>query len=289
MSSAVILGAAAGALVGVAAGELWLAGGADPGAGDRGRDGSEGSAPTPTPTSASAFTRALASRARGGRAPVVVAGAAIGWALLGAIGVVAGAGVAIVAVRQLMATGRSRAARARERGVGALARSIADGIRGGRSIRAALQQAATDRSVTGALRTEVGRADAALIRGTTLPAALADLGRAGGPQLTLLAAITALHAERGGALARELDALADDADRAVRLDEERASSTAQARATVRTVAALPIFALAAAQLLGGNLLGSVAGHPAALALLVVGLLLEVVAVLVARSLVARTA
>lgn len=221
--------------------------------------------------------------------PFVVAGALVGWALLGPFGLLVGAGVVTAGLRAAARAGHRRAGRRAERGVGALARSLADAVRAGHSVRGALHGAAADRAVPATLRAGVQEIDAALLRGATLADGLRRLASTAGPQLTLLCAVVALHAERGGRLPHALDRLAEEADRAVRLDEERAAATAQARATVRTVAALPLLALAGAQLIGGNLLSAVAHKPVALGLLLVGLSLEGAAVLIARRLVARAA
>jgi tight adherence protein B len=275
VSGTTLIAALGGACAGLALAELWVLSGAD---------------------------GATAPRERGARqqqqrrhrlpavpraAPLGFAAALVGWALLGPLGVIAGPATAIAAARAAGQRGRRRVARQCERGVGALARSLADAVRAGHSVRGALHGAATDRAVPIALRGAIQEIDAALLRGATLADALRRLGQDAGPQLLLLCAIVALHAERGGRLPQALDRLAEDADRAVRLDEERAAATAQARATVRTVAALPLLALAAAQLLGGNLLSAVGRTPISLALLVTGLALEVVAVVIAGRLVAR--
>ncbi|MBO9532302.1 MAG: type II secretion system F family protein [Solirubrobacteraceae bacterium] len=222
-------------------------------------------------------------------APMVAGAVLGGWLLLGPLGVPAGALAGAGLHHAIRGRSRRGDARACERGAGPLARSLADALRAGGSIRAALGAAAADRSVPAVVRARVARAALALAHGTPLPAALHDLGGRDSGYLTLLAAVVALHAERGGSLVQELHALAEDAEHGARLDEERAAATAQARATVRTVAALPLLALAGAQLLGGDLVGSVARRPVALALLASGLLLEFVAVLIARRIVARAA
>lgn len=274
---AILVAAVGGACAGLALAELWTV--SDPHAARR---------PQPR-TAAARIPRASELRLRVPSALVVgVVGALVGWALVGALGLPAGAVIAVVGTRAAGRAGHQRAARRCERGVGALARSLADAIRAGQSVRAALHAAAGDRAVPPALRDAVQRVDAALLRGATLPEALRRLAAGAGPQLTLLCAIVALHAERGGRLPQALDQLAEDADRAVRLDEERAAATAQARATVRTVAALPLLALAGAQLLGGNFLAAVGRKPISLALLLTGLTLEAAAVLIARRLVARS-
>ncbi len=136
-----------------------------------------------------------------------------------------------------------------------------------------------------AMRAAVARAAQALALGTPVQVVLRHLAAEGEEMVRLLAATLALHHGHGGRLARELDDLARDAERAQRLRDERAAATAQARATVRTVAALPPLALVAGEVLGGGMVGRMLGHPVSAALLLLGLILEAVAVIAARSLV----
>ncbi len=221
------------------------------------------------------------SRWAAGGAAVVVLLALLGgawWALLGTAG----------AVGWLWVRRRARAARRRlavERGAAPLARAVADAVRGGHSLRGAVAAAADDASVPTATRATAQRLTQSLVLGTPITPALRALASDGDEMFRLLAATLALHHGHGGRLARELDDLARDAERAQRLREERTSATAQARATVRTVAALPPLALLAGEVLGGGMVGRMLSHPIAGALLLLGLLLEVVAVLAARSLV----
>ena len=116
-------------------------------------------------------------------------------------------------------------------------------------------------------------------------APLATLADSGGASLRLLCGTVAMHVDAGGALASELDRLATRAEASQRVEEERHAATAQARATVRVVAALPLLAMGGAQLASPGFLGQIVANPLALGLLVLGLLLEVVAVLTARAIV----
>lgn len=240
--------------------------------------------------------RAIAGRARGGPVEdasrgggqhvlVAAAGAAAGWLLGGAVGalvVVAALAGSLRLRAQLTAQRRTAAL---ERDVAPLARSMADALRGGRSLRGALLDAAGDRALSGAMRTELARVAARLQHGESTTAGIAQLGAAGGPSLRLLAGAAALHSETGGRLAGELERLAGHAERAARADDERAAATAQARATVRMVGALPLLALAGGELLGGGLIGSIGSSPAGLALLFAGFTLQLAAVLAARAIV----
>ncbi len=278
MTSAWIAAALGGAFAGLALAEAWHLEHVPPGPRRAGADHRDRRASWTS-------RRAVERRAW---APLA-ASAIAGWGLVGGLGFAAGPLIALIALRAARARQARRSTHACERGAGGLARSLADAVRAGHSVRGALHAAARDHAVPAEVRAATIDADAALQRGASLPDVLHHLARRGGPQLVLLCAVVALHAERGGRLPHVLDRLADDADRAVRLDEERASATAQARATVRTVAALPLLALAGGQLLGGDLLGAVAGHPLSLGLLLVGLALEVAAVVLSQRLVAAAA
>lgn len=266
------IAALAGIVAALAAGEAWHALGAPA---------------TPPEATRPARRRLRAPRRRAPHpaVPPAAIGGLLGYAGAGLLGVPAGVIGGLLVARALRRAHARRALRASERAVGSFARSTADAIRGGQSLRGALALSAEDLSVPAALRARLRRSAAAMQRGAPTAHVLEELARGGGPQLTLLVAIVALHAEHGGRLAVALERLAGDADHAATLDDERATATAQARATVRTVAALPLIALVGAQALGGDLLGSVAAHPAALALLLLGLGLELIAVLIAQRLV----
>ncbi|MBJ7472529.1 MAG: type II secretion system F family protein [Solirubrobacteraceae bacterium] len=196
------------------------------------------------------------------------------------------AGALAVSVSIVRGRGADRGRRrAREAGVPTLARSLADALRGGASIRAALAAAAEDRSIPAELRATVRSEAAGLALGAPLRPTLTALGQAGGPGMRLLCGTVAMHLDAGGALASQLERLAADGDASRKVDQDRVAATAQARATVRVVAALPLLAMGGAQLASPGFLAAVIGHPIALLLLIVGLVLEVAAVLVARAIV----
>lgn len=221
-----------------------------------------------------------------GRHAVVGVGAAC-VALLIASTTVALVVGGVAAGGSMVRTRRAASARTRacEAATPALARVLADALRGGDSIRAALLGAAHDRSIPLALRTLVAAEARALSAGAALRPVLESMAGAGGSSLRLLCGTVALHVEAGGRLSTELERLAAAADDARRVEQDRLASTAQARATVRVVGALPLLALAGAQLVSPSFLAQVASEPIALALLVLGLVLEVVAFLAARAIV----
>lgn len=205
----------------------------------------------------------------------------VGSPMLGAMAGMVATSASIARVRRA-AQGRARACDA---ATPALARVLADSLRGGTSIRSALIGAADDRSVPDPLRSAVADEAHALSVGAALVPVLASLADRGGASLRLLCGTIALHVESGGRLSTELERLATSADEARRVEHDRLAATAQARATVRVVGALPLLALGGAQLASPGFLGQVAGNPIALALLLLGLVLEVVAFVAARTIV----
>ncbi len=213
----------------------------------------------------------------------------LAWAVVAAVsspmkgaaaGLVAGA-ASVVRDRRAAGTRQRRC----EDGVPALARALADALRGGASVRSALASATEDRSVPAELRRTVQRHGSSLELGAPLVDTLMALASGAGPAMRLLCGTIALHLEAGGALASELDRIAAAGDAGRKLEEERVAATAQARATVRVVAALPLLAMAGAQLASPGFLSAIAASPIALALLLIGLVLEVVAVVAARTIV----
>ncbi len=207
---------------------------------------------------------------------LIVAGAQVA-ALLGAVAV----GGSVLRRRH----GLLRQRRLRERAMPALARALADAMRGGSSVRGALAAVADDRAVPETLRRELGGLAKAVYLGMPLGTALEQLAERGDAGLRLLSGTVAMHLETGGTLASELDRLAADGEAALRIDEERFAATAQARATVRVVAALPVLALLGAEAASGSFVSTIARNPVALALLVVGFLLEGAAIVAARAIV----
>jgi tight adherence protein B len=253
-------------------------------------------------TAAAAGAGGLADAGAHGRARLVGARAALGGGIHAATGLAVALIAALVvspvpaALIGVLAGGGSvlragRAARSRRRacehGTPTLARSVADALRGGASIRSAVREAAADRSVPPALREELCAASSAIELGTPLDAVLLRLAGRGGPGLRLACGTISMHLESGGALATALERVAIDGEAALRVEEERLAATAQARATVRVVAALPVLALLGAELTSGHFVAGIVAKPVSLALLVAGLTLEALAVVAARAIVGR--
>jgi tight adherence protein B len=220
-----------------------------------------------------------------GHAIVAVVAGSVAWVVAGAVpgAIVAGCAWAGAAYRERRSA--RGASRQRERGAPAFARALADALRGGASVRGALAAAATDRSIPPPLRRELATVSGGITLGAPVDVALARLAGRGGPSLRLLCGTIMLHLEAGGALAGQLDRLATDAEAALRIDEDRIAATAQARATVRVVAALPVLALLGAEVTSSNFLSTIAGSTPALALLLCGFVLEAAAIVAARAIV----
>ena len=197
-----------------------------------------------------ALVEALVSAGREGRDPgalerrrLLVAGAACAFCA-GAVtfGALAGAGLAAAgpsAVARLLAARRRRYRSAVDAGVAEMAVAIADAIGGGRSLRAALGEAAG--GVGGAAGHELRRTAAELAAGAPTDDALeATRGRVRSPRMDTLVAACLLQRSAGGDLARLLREMARGMEDQARLEDEVRAATAQARFTALIVVLLPV-------------------------------------------------
>jgi tight adherence protein B len=207
----------------------------------------EGALPTPT------------ERRRLG---LVAAGtlAAAGWLLAGPAG---GAALGLAGPWVLVAVVRARRRRylaELERQAPLVARTLADALAGGHSIRGAVGESA--RGVTGAAGAELRRASAALELGEPTEAVLGRLRRraVARPYDTMVAAML-LQRDAGGDLARLLRGLAATLEEASRLEGEARAATAQARFTGLLVAALPAGAAALVELASPGYVGRLLQAP----------------------------
>ncbi len=192
---------------------------------------------------------ALPTAAERRRLALVAGGSllAAGWLLAGPVG---GAVLALASPWALLALVRARRRRylsELERQAALVARTLADALAGGHSIRGAVSEAA--RSATGPAGAELRRAAAALELGEPTEIALERLRRraAARPYDTMVAAML-LQRDAGGDLARLLRGLATTLEEALRLEGEARAVTAQARFTGLLVAVLPLGAAALAEL-----------------------------------------
>ena len=198
---------------------------------------------------------ALVRAGREGRDPgalerrrLLVAGALCAFCL-GAVtfGPLVGAGAAAAgpsAVARLLAARRRRYRAAVDAGVAEMAVAIADAIGGGRSLRAALVEAAggaAPRGLAGAAGHELRRTAAELAAGAPTEDALEAMrARVRSPRVDVLVAACLLQRRAGGDLARLLRETARGMEDHARLEDEVRSATAQARFTAFIVVLLPV-------------------------------------------------
>ena len=143
------------------------------------------------------------------------------------------------AVARLLAARRRRYRAAVDAGVAELAVAIADAIGGGRSLRAALGEAAG--GVGGAAGHELRRAAAELAAGAPTEDALEAMrARVRSPRMDVLVAACLLQRRAGGDLARLLRETAWGMEDQARLEDEVRAATAQARFTALIVVLLPV-------------------------------------------------
>lgn len=206
-----------------------------------------------------------------------------GW-LVG--GLPAGVLLAVLAPWATAAAARWRRARWRARladGAAAVARAIADALGAGHSIRGAITEAATAAGVPGPAGDELRAAAAALAVGERTEDVLGGLARrARDPAYDTIVAAILLQRHAGGDLAGLLRQTAAALEHAARARADARSATAQARFTAWLVAALPLLALAFAELASPGYLLALVGEPIP-ALLVAGAIgLEMLAVVLVR-------
>jgi tight adherence protein B len=221
------------------------------------------------------------------RLAVLGAGALLsaGWLLAGPVAgmVLAAAGPA--AVGPAVAARRRRWRHALADGVPAVARSLADALAGGHSIRGALQDLGAAGSLTGPARGELDAAARRLSLGEPTEAVLERLRRrAADPAWDTLVAAILLQREAGGDLARLLRSVATAREHARRVEADARGLTAQARATARLVAGLPFAGLALGELLAPGTLTTLLVDPRSRLLLLAALVVGAVALTVVTRL-----
>jgi tight adherence protein B len=234
----------------------------------------------------------LALAGRAGREPtaserrrlaVLGAGALLsaGWLLAGPIAglVLAAAGPA--AVGPAVAARRRRWRRGLADGVPATARALADALAGGHSIRGALQDLGAAGAVPGAAGGELRAVARRLMLGEPTEAVLDRLRRrAADPSWDTLVAAILLQREAGGDLAGLLRSVAAAGEHARRVEADARGLTAQARATARLVAGMPIAGLGLGELVAPGSLATLLGDPRSRVLLVAALMVGALALTV---------
>lgn len=179
-------------------------------------------------------------------------GVSVGALALGAITVGPLAGLALSAagpwaVARLLLARRERYRTAVDAGVAQVAVAIADAIGGGRSLRAALGEAAS--GLGGAAGHELRRTRAELEAGAITDEALEAMRlRVRSPRMDTLVAACVLQRRAGGDLAGLLRESARAMEDQARLEDEVRSATAQARFTAILVVLMPVAGGALAEL-----------------------------------------
>jgi tight adherence protein B len=229
----------------------------------------------------------LARAGREGRAPTAPERRRL-WAVAAAVLLVAGwllGGIALGLVAALagpaavLAITRERRRRWREelrRSAPACARTMADALGAGRSIRTAIGDAAA--SADGTAAHELATAARALALGEPTEAVLIRLrARAGSHEWDTLTAAVLLQRDAGGdlvALLRELAASGEAADRAER---DARAATAQARFTAWLVSGLPFAGAILAELAAPGFAASLIANPLSAWFAILAALLQLVA------------
>lgn len=214
---------------------------------------------------------------------VAAAGAAAGCVSAGPAAALLGGAAAPVVLTQALALRRARWRTALRDGAPAAARAIADGLAAGRSVHAAITGAAAAGGCGPAVDAELCRAAAALAVGAPVAAVLDGLrDRAASPAWDAIVAAVLLQAHAGGDLAGLLRGLAADLDAARRQRAAAEGATAQARATARLVAGLPLGALLLGELLAPGSLAAMLARPLPATLLGTAGVLEGVGLLLVR-------
>ncbi len=279
MSRAVLLAAGAGALGVLAAWELIVAvsSGAGTGSvrrllGPLRRAGTHGVEPT------TAERRRLAALA----AAVLLAA---GWLVLGRVGALVLAAAGPLAAGALI---RARRRRWRARLVEQapdVVRSIADALSGGHSIRGAIAEAASGGGIGAPAAIELRAAARGLELGDPTEDVLERLrGRAQAPAYDTFVAAVLVQREAGGDLAGLLRELATSLEAAARAGRDARATTAQARFTGTLVAALPLGALALAELATPGALGQLLASPLTATMVIAAAVLQLVGLLAIRHL-----
>jgi len=199
------------------------------------------------------------------RLGLVGAGALLagGWLVAGpAVGAICAA-AGPFAIRRLVRARRERWRADLARGAPAAARSLADALAGGHSIRGALGVAA-EGGVSGAAGRELSAAARALALGARTEDVLQRLRvRARDSAWETIVAAILLQRDAGGDLAALLRSIGARLEDSARVEAEARTATAQARFTAWLVALLPLGAAVLAELARPGYIGSMLRAPLA--------------------------
>jgi tight adherence protein B len=187
---------------------------------------------------------------------LLAAGWLVGGAALGVLAALAGPAAVVLAVRARRRRWREELRRAAP----ACARTMADSLGAGRSIRAAIADAAS--GAEGVAAHELRAAARALELGEPTDAVLVRLQlRAGSHAWNTLTAAVLLQRDAGGDLAALLRELAASGEAAERAERDARAATAQARFTAWLVLGLPLAAAAAAELAAPGFTAALIANP----------------------------
>jgi tight adherence protein B len=197
-------------------------------------------------------------------------GLAVGEGLGGPVGAFAGAASGPVAIHVWIGRRRTASAAAIERQLREAVLALAAGVRAGRSIRGALEEAARDAEPP--LSEELDAVLRGLEIGEPIEAALGRLAaRLDLSDVRLLVTALSVHRRSGGDLPGLLDELADVIGQRLDARREARALTAQGRASGVVLAALPVAFVALLSGTGGHGLGAFYRTPLGSALLAAGL------------------
>ena len=216
----------------------------------------------------------------------------LGLTLLGAGWLIGGLPVGLVAAMggpwllgRVLTARRRRWRRTLAAGAPRVARSLADALAGGHSIRGGLAEAARTGGAGPAVDAELRAAAGALALGERTHVVLERLrDRAGTPGWETVVAAVLLQRDAGGDLAGLLRCLAADLEAAQRAEADAHAVTAQARFTARLVCALPLAGAVLAELARPGLVRDSASGGLGLGLCLSALALQGGALLAVRRL-----
>jgi tight adherence protein B len=212
-------------------------------------------------------------------AALAAAGWLVGGLAAGVVAAIAGPALATAAVRSRRRRFRSALAAAAP----SVARSLADALSAGHSVRGAIALVAA--GVPGAAGHELGAAARALRLGAPTDAVLERLRRrAGAPAWDAMVAGILLQRDAGGDLPALLRDLAAGLEAAARQDREALAATAQARFTARLVLGMPLAAAVFAELASPGFAGRLLTNPVSAWLTILAALLQFIAVICVRRL-----
>jgi tight adherence protein B len=204
---------------------------------------------------------------------LAAAGWLVGGPLLAVVAAVAGPVLAAAGVRAR----RRRYARELRRGAAGAARSLADAVAAGHSIRGAVAAAAD--GTPGPAGRELRAAAGAFALGAPTDAVLDGLRRgAADPAWDAIVAGILLQRDAGGDLTGLLRDQSAALEAAERIEREARAATAQARFTARLVLLLPAGAAVLAELAGPGLVAGLLAHPLSASLVATAAVLQVLAI-----------